>query len=53
MITMCKQVVLIGACVCAGCTTPKVAMDVANNGVRLTQGLQEELVRHNEFMKAR
>ena len=46
------HVALSVACLCVGCATPQVAIDHANNGVRLTQGLHEELVRYNEFMKA-
>lgn len=46
------QLALGAACVCLGCTTPQIAMDQANNGVRLTQGLQEELARYDTFMKA-
>lgn len=40
------------AAIClAACSTPKVALDHANNGVALTAGLQRELVTYDEQQK--
>jgi len=33
------------------CSTPQVALDQANNGVRLTQNLQTELTRYQRNVK--
>jgi hypothetical protein len=35
----------------AACSTPQIAMDHANNGVRLTQQLQDELARYSQSAK--
>jgi hypothetical protein len=43
---------IVALLACAACTTPQVALDHANNGVKLTQQLQNELSRYNESAQA-
>ena len=42
---------LLGACLVTACSTPQVALDQANHGVRLIENLQTELVRYKAGVK--
>lgn len=43
---------MAGCMLAAGCSTPQVALDHANNGVALTTGLQRELLAHEKRQAA-
>lgn len=43
---------LVAGLALAACSTPQIALDQANNGVRLTQQLQQELLRYRQHAAA-